>query len=145
MESATLKTQLEERRVKHRELEQQLQSTRGEEQLVGMAQIGRVETQILEILDDLVRNVELSDQEGLDTSEFVAVLGDQLTRTSEYLYDFIGRLQRYLLDLSRTRHETPLEDLLSLEQRLAGHKALIENYYQILLEHGDRSFDRGFW
>jgi small conductance mechanosensitive channel len=38
----------------------------------------------------------------------------------------------------------PLEDLLSLEQRLAGYNALIEHYYQVLLEHGDRLARLGF-
>jgi small conductance mechanosensitive channel len=116
----------------------QLEDMTGEERLVLLGQIGRLELEILELYDSLTANAVESREAGLDTSELEAFFAREFVSTTPYLIELIGRSQSSVLELTGRRDEVPHEELVEFEERLAGYSARIEHYYQILLEHAER-------
>jgi small conductance mechanosensitive channel len=135
---ADLLRRVDELLVKFDGMTPQLEGVTGEERLVLLGQIGRLELEILELYDKLATNAADSGNAGLDTSELEAFFARELPGATSYLIELIDRSQADVLALAQGREEIPREQLIEHEERLAGHNARIDHYYEILLGHADR-------
>jgi small conductance mechanosensitive channel len=116
----------------------ELQGKSGEEYLLILGQIGRLESGILELYDELADNVEASKAAGLDTTALGLFYEQQLIPATEYVIHLIEVTQRETQLLGEQRERVPRPELMAFEQRLAGYNNRVDHYFEILVEHADR-------
>lgn len=137
-ERADLLARVDEHLAKLDGLIPELEGKTGEEHLVLQGQIGRLHLEILDLFDKIATNAVESREAGLDASELEAFFAQQFVSATPYLIELISESQSEVLDLSTGREELPSEQHVEFEERLAGHNARIDQYYEILLEHAER-------
>ena len=93
------------------ELTLQLAGKSGEEYLVILGQIGRLESDILELYDELADNVDASQAAGVDTRELQTFYDSQMVPATEYLIHLIEVTQRETQLLGQQRESIPRPEL----------------------------------
>lgn len=120
-------------------LNKELDGVFGEEHLVVLGQIGRVELEVIAELDTLADHVEAMKSAGLEVDPAVAVyLRDEFPKVTGYIKRTIEESQHVLADIARRREELTPDRLLDHEAKLSDQNARVDHYYEILLLHASR-------